>query len=469
MITFERAKLNLLNSMNDVAKLRLPFLDTDEDADRAVRRAIVCAKTWTELGVAGNQISQNFGFLQKPIVPLETYTTTIPMQFDTGRVGWYFLYGMSSDGGTGFLLNVFRYPTTPFATAADTYYCVFGYVVTDFETKPFSMYGYPIYAPGVFTHDVENDVVTLDIQCAEDDANIYLRSVHICLDASSAKRVCADIAFKNKQQHGYVFTSAQSGFLEGEKGCVPCVEGAGTNYWSLTYLQGRDATDAHLVGWFDHQWVSSSVRSTPLRAVLSIKNTFYAEPQVAWMWLTLQVTPNLQYMVATQLTSEASIARLLAHAPIQANAVRFLNGVPTYNVPATIEVLETWKGTAATPSKVRVTIKNATAYVLQTFIDGRVTLGNGGINQEAIAVLFNAAETERIGTGFIEGNNLHTPRETMTRMMRLANIDAPVETFLPKRTSAAASAAAFTFVIAILLVVCAFVFVLVYAIGSRKK
>jgi hypothetical protein len=174
-------------------------------------------------------------------------------------------------------------------------------------------------------------------------------------------------------------------------------------------------------------------------------------------------------MVATQLTSEASIARLLAHAPIQANAVRFLNGVPAYNVPSTIEVLETWKGTAATPSKVRVTIKNATAYVLQTFIDGRVTLSNGGINQEAIAVLFNAAETERIGTGFIEGNNLHTPRETMTRMMRLANIDAPVETFLPKRTSAAASAAAFTFVIAILLVVCAFVFVLVNAIGSRKK
>jgi len=256
--------------------------------------------------------------------------------------------------------------------------------------------------------------------------------------------------------------------LEGPNGCMPCVGGAGTNYWSMTYLTGSTSTtkpDTEILGWLDHQWVSSSIRNPFMRATAAAMNTFYTAPQVSWIWLTLQVSPDLQYMVAMQLEGEAAVAQLFAAdaPPSRAYAVCFTKGSPLYDVLSTIQVLETWQDMARMPSRVRVSV-DGTTYILQTFIDGRVTLSNGSINQEAIAVLFDAAGTEQLGLGFIEGNNLHPPRETMTHMMALAGINAPTELFLPKRAGKAASAESLAFFIGIVLLFFALLALIIWGI-----
>lgn len=468
MLTIPRAKQQLLDSITKYRALSVPLTPNSDNVDWALTEALQRATTWQQVGVIAASLPARMGLLQKPIVPQESYKDSIAMRFDEGRFGWYWQYAATPDCQTGFLVCVFRYPTTEKSTDShDSIFSVCGYVVDNGTFRPFGTLDGPIMCPGIQTTDDKGDLVlTLDLNASADDPAVNIETIVMSGPAADFKVITTRIGFKTGvRNYTYTLASESDAVFEGPKGCSPtCAGGAGTSYWSFTYMTGAGTADGYagapapasvtptpvLIGWFDHQWANFVPRSVILRAIANAFAVAKAAVRTAWIFLTLQVSPELQYSVSyTAFKSQDEIANVRVGSVFSAEANVFRSGVePQYNVPATITIMGFSANDARLPDDVQVTVEGTT-YRLKAAVDGRIVLPDASVNLEALSVLSNDTGAP-IGIGCIEITGFHNVDDDIRRMEAVTGINAPVSYFEPQAESKKTSAESILLIIAII-------------------
>ncbi len=98
------------------------------------------------------------------------------------------------------------------------------------------------------------------------------------------------------------FTSGKEYLLQGANGCMPCVDGMGTLYYSIPHMEVAPESSLRIDGetiklergtcWFDHQWgyLAGNPQSSVLRAA---NNTKQPEPP-GWDWFMAQFNGDRQ-------------------------------------------------------------------------------------------------------------------------------------------------------------------------------
>lgn len=227
---------------------------------------------------------------------------------------------------------------------------------------------------------------------------------------------------------------------EGPSGCVPgCGSGVGSLYWSypLTSVSGTLGTTSNLsgTGWIDHQWFQTGILRNPfLRTLGNIYSPFAAAPVVLrWFWLTAQ-TKSKQYMIPIIISAPPIPPRDSPISPtgviscslqygMGSKAVKIVSGTATYGIDGTATILEmVQRGSTYFPTRYKLEI-DGNQYILQAaFGQSLVYLPRATLNWEGAADLFAADGTTRLGTGFIESNQLETETELLTPPLRSAGV-----------------------------------------------
>lgn len=98
------------------------------------------------------------------------------------------------------------------------------------------------------------------------------------------------------------FTSAKDVLMQGDNGCMPCVDGMGTLYYSIPNLvlkpgstimyKGKQITLKKGTFWFDHQW--GFLASNPHSPVLRAANSLTKANPSGWDWYMAQFSGDRQ-------------------------------------------------------------------------------------------------------------------------------------------------------------------------------
>jgi hypothetical protein len=441
LLTFDVAKTNIVQSIAEYRAKHAPFLPNDDARDAAVLDALARATTWQQLGVLAPLRSNRLGLLQKPIAPLPAdYTKAIAMRFDEGNIGWYWWYGMSVDGLNGVLVGIFRMPTKGAATAADSMYTVFGYVLDAGATLPFNtLTDGPIVCPGTFTWAADVLSLTMDLSVCGPSVNITKLQFG---GTSGLKNMTTTVTFKDGKTYIAQQVSAVPGLFRGEKGCVPtCAAGVGTDYWSFTFTKGTGTgfgggggVSTPIIGWFDHQWMNVTPHTVGLQALMTTVSEMKVPGIMSWIWATMQISSRLQYSIQKLFTTVAEVNGIRVGKTYKAVATRMLDNHPTYNVPCTITIVNMFKEDARLVAVLRVTVDRK-RFLLNAVGDGRVVLFDGSVNLETLAMLYDDDTHIQIGVGLIECNMLHDKLADTTRMLQLAGVRADPSVFMPHKVS----------------------------------
>lgn len=435
-LTLSTAKQNIATTIQAYKSLKIPFEPLQNESDAAITKLLPLAKTWPQMSVLSMAMSPRFGFLQNPILPLpsneiEGVQNTVGFQFNEGSTGWYWMYGLSNDGATGFLLLITRFQTKGQGTAADSFYGLSGYVVQNHVAMPYSTYHTPIACPASYTATSDGVSMIFDLTDTRDDPNVMLAAVTFAItDGSKTIRVA--LRFKSNESFSSVVTSTYNGVYRGVGACVPaCVAGAGTKYWSFTYQTGQFTNDntktsTSIVGWFDHQWVGVSIRNPFYRFVSSAASLSQPPKGDGWMWFTLQPSAELQYsLLIPHVTQRERVQATAVHATHTAEETQYNNGVAVLGRFARVEILNVACGF---PSLVGVTVQNGTRYLLKAVTDGRITVYNAALTLESLALLYVETKDETtptlVGVGAIEAIGVTNMK---TDEVRKAELFAPYD------------------------------------------
>ena len=484
-LTFSDAKTNLRTAIHQYRGLENTFVPNSDARDRALLNALSKATTWTQLGMIGTNLSPRFALLQKPIGSLgKTYVASIVPRFDEGIMGWYWLYGSNLSADTAFLLTINRYPSAKHSTALQTFYSVYGYIISNGVTMPFSTLGTPILCPGTFTTSESEDRLTLavDLSMYLQNEGVKVETLSVSGTLSTLKSMQVNIKMKSSPV-AYVATMSSNmpAEFEGKNGCSPCIDGAGFNYWSFTDLNGGTssgfspgAPSPTMIGWFDHQWFNPMPKSALTRAFMTVGETLRASPLLSWIFLSMHPSSARQYMVYRIFTEKELKSVAIGNVYKASSCTAFVAGQsPRFGVQASIKILGILEGTPL-PNHLLVTIKEddgETAMTIQTACDGRVTLPNGAINLEAVSKVMDGAGKQQLGIGCIEVNNFTDFKETAKNMMALAGLEGPVSLFMPKKTSvsdAGPAIAAVTGIIVVPVIILACLIALTVFLIKRK-
>lgn len=511
MLTIDRAKQQLQDSIVKYQKLNAPFVPNNKQADEALQKALQNASTWQELGVIAFMLPERFSLLQKPIEAIKgDYTSVIPMQFDVGKIGWYWLYATNADCKYGFLACVFYSPTKGMSTDKDTIFTLFGYVIENGELRPFSSLNGNVACPGSYTEQGDLYVLTLDLSSYADDNNVFVNAFQLTGTKKDFKTIRTAIGFKHDvtpvlaqyespapahligpggqhligpggqhligpggqhligpggkhilgpggiQPVTYFFTqtSTNPGVFEGKKGCAPCIGGAGTNYWSITYMKGTGegllpGSDKvrDLVGWFDHQWFNGTPHSTVTQIIDVALQTTRPPVRSSWIFVTIQPGTDVQYSASfVEQKSSAAIAAIKVGSQFTGTANKFQGTSATYGIKATFTIDSFSPQDPRLPDGVTVAIEGK-VFKLKAACDGRVVLPDGTINLEAISLVYEADAATPVGVGCIEINGFHNYDDDVKRSEALGGIDASVKYFEPSKPPAGTSAAAITIIV----------------------
>jgi hypothetical protein len=481
-LSFTAAQTNLLQSIQQYRSLKNSFVPNEDARDTALKNAIQNATTWTQLGVLGTQLSPRFALLQKSIGSLgSSYITSIAPRFDEGTVGWYWTYGTNMDVSSAYLVCIFRYPTAKHSTAAQTFYNVFGYVVNGGKTLPFSSLGYPIMCPGSFTSTSSPDKLSLvmDVSMYKDDPNVALSGLSFSGTASTLKNMSVNITLKGtaSPQYSASLNSAIPAAFEGKNGCAPCVDGAGFNYWSFTYLTGSAtggfSSTAPLIGWFDHQWLQPLPKSSFSRALMTFGETTKAPSTARWVFLTLQPDASKQYMVFRSFSLKDVQNAVVGTTYKTKCSVFTPNEEPRYGVSCKLTITQKLASDPVLPSGFRVEIQGEpTVFNIDAACDGRIVMPDGSTNLEAVSKVSDASTGTQLGVGCIEVNAFDDPLTTTTHMMQLAGLQGSPSLFLPRKISESKAGPSIAFVLSVTIapiVILVLIIVLVVLLTKKKK
>lgn len=202
--------------------------------------------------------------------------------------------------------------------------------------------------------------------------------------------------------------------FQGPKGCLPCVGGQGTIYWSFPSMTAEGQvgpidspiTATNGVGWYDHQWMSSggALNSKVLQLLSNVKGMFSVPKPIRWLWLTLQLPNDIQYTTSTILSDLPQLGKTYNFTSVskaQGNDVKYnING--TVTVEEMIEV-----GDQSYPTKYTINIEGGTYTLQSAFGNSVVYLPSSVLNWEGPGDVLDSTG-KLIGTGFLEANQLDT-------------------------------------------------------------
>ena len=433
-----------VKSSIDAYRKASTWIPNDDSNDNLLKTALNGDITWAGLGAVCANRSARMGYLQDPIRALSSpFETTTGMQFSTGTVGWWFSYGMDTTGKNGWLVIVFRYPTTgnsqtP-ASGDNAVYNVGGYIVSDGTRYPFSDDGHPLTCSGTYNSSTSPDGVTgysLILTSTDFDSHALVSDFTLSLMDNGYYQLISEFA-----DGGYVSlhaTSKHAAVPHGDsKGCAPCVSGVGTNYWSWTYMTGQmqyntassTGSIIDVVAWFDHQWGSLSVapRGALPQILASVSGMFKTSSPPSWFWTTVVLSDKLQYSCSITLPANTVPKKGSVYSS-STGAIKYAfddSGNPTINfgLPVSIKVNSVLTGDHNLSSDVTVTVDGSEYRLKGIVSDGFVTLAGGSINQEVPCIAYDSIGNA-VGSGFLEMNHMHSTTDNATDTLQVMGLDA---------------------------------------------
>jgi hypothetical protein len=463
----------------------MSFSPNDDNKDNTILDALDNATTLSQVGILGFLRSDRFAYLQKPILPLDTYKNSISMRFDEGTFGWNFVYAVSPDPTikSGILAVIFRYPTKSMSTDKDSYYSVTGYIIENNQTKPFSTIGSPIICTGDYSSTSDTVTLKLNFDSCKNDNNIFLQNMTFT-GSSFLQKTNFSVTFTNNQTYSLNLNTTNDASMQGDDtGCTPCIDGVGTNYWSFTYMTGTlsnslTTQNTPVIGWFDNQWgaLSFAPRSWFTRFLGNLSGFFKPPSYIRWFWITVQLSSDVQYVLTMFPDSIVKKGDTFTNNTNNKYEIDS-NGKTTItrNIQASIELLEMSPYDDKLPYKIKVNIDNK-IFILNSIGDGRITLIDGSVNTETPCLLYDSNNKIIPGAvGFIEGNKLHDANDDLNHMKELAGIsdNVSLDIFLPKKLTFAQSWSslllAFTFLLSLLSLIIFIIVKIVKYIRKRQQ
>jgi len=228
----------------------------------------------------------------------------------------------------------------------------------------------------------------------------------------------------------------------GENGCVPCIGGVGTIYWSytrmdthLTVKTPEFESEKHFkngLGWFDSQYMQGDfIPNGFIRFLSSLK-----KPKVIrWIWLNLQFfEPKTQWMISHLVDGPLNTGIKIVKPEVvnlyDEKGVHY--ALSDKDIKCTIEVMQVAQSTSQInnrsmffPTKFKIglaTVKDSelTYYVMRRdFGSGHCFLPSGNMNIESAGSLWNLDESRRLGNCFFECNNFSPADELIETSMKL--------------------------------------------------
>ena len=264
-------------------------------------------------------------------------------------------------------------------------------------------------------------------------------------------------------------TPSKAPVFQGPKGCMPCSGGLGTLYWSYPLMSAQGSvgplsspTVGSGAGWYDHQWmaIGGALNVKTLQLLNNIVGMFRAPAVVRWLWLTLQLPNDLQYMLSVLLNGLPVVG-----ATYNFSVVTKVQGTTAdYGVKGTVTVEAVAQlGEQSYPTKYSITLEGVTYTLQAAFGLSGVYLPSGVLNWEGPGDVFDAAGNH-IGGGFLEANQLDTSDNLIaTAGMRAGVPASQFPLFRLKRTSICAGILS---ILILLLVLALVILVLVWGAQS---
>lgn len=356
-----------------------------------------------------------------PLLPLDKQPDDYMLfQYEQGYRGWYWIYGtfLEENGKNGsYFAYIVRVDLLPpdlrnklnIPLGASTYYIVSTGASVDGDWK----YSKNSILPGVYTvidknnfkFEVNTDDMKLQLNGLGD--NFQITSTFNNYDINSQKNLNKFTSFTGNLH------MKRPGFFNGKNGCSPCIDGAGTLYFSKTYgitdatinLNENNYEFVEGQCWIDRQWLHEYSHSLFINALQGVKKTFSnVEPGLPkYLWMPLIIKPDLQY-ITSLVTDEPLIkgkkykGKCNTYGP---------DNIPKYDIPFDLEFLEFVNISGVNwPTKVYLYIDNG--YILDSTPFGiTITPENsfGTIHWDGSAVVYDS-NYNILGTGFLEANKL---------------------------------------------------------------
>lgn len=404
----------------------------------ATRRGALSAEQLAALATVANSLpNSNVGF--DPIRPLGgTPSAHTCFAFGQGRAGWYFAYGNSTRPGAsrvvGFTFIVFRLELAPpsvvrangLAPDEAVVYVVGAGVGSDgtWATRPRqaqlgkmacndSQSMLQLDDGSTIAVDANHGLVAIDCSWRSTQSQAQL-AVGLSLEATKGAADGSDVIDMRPvaERHSLSVRMRAEGpaVWNGAGGCIPCIAGVGSLYWSWPMMGAQMRIDGGKPtwgsGWFDHQWLDAGAPRGTLYQLAAAAGASNASLPSSWIWLTLQLFGWPAYMLAVYL-----------HAPPVAGAT-YKADLVNYYPSAQTTIAE--KGPAASvrvielalrryPSRLALQIGDREYELQASFPLSLVFNSNGVPNWEGPA---RATRDGRlVGTGFIEANNVFPAAE----------------------------------------------------------
>lgn len=418
---------NIETSTTDAQNRKLVFSNQFIKRDDAIIHALEKAQSATEVAVLATVRSYRFEYFLEPIVPMNSFP--LGFQFDRGTWGWWFFYSIDSTAQNGLQLIVMRTPTKLQKNdAQSTIFTVCGYLlisgkIYSFNSRPGQL---PAVAASVQSYSVTKDgLPELKLGTIENSTLSNL-SVQFSttdgkpLDPTQLKNVRVSISGDFTKPAADTPTSFQAEFqaagrtgakFQGKEGCVPCISGLGTNYFSLPDLRstltldGNKTVAGEMKGWMDHQFwkVSPTPANWFSRVVGNVGALMAPSPVLSWCWFTVQL-PEVQYTIYVVGDPAALVP---GYTVTLDNIVMFTPTASVYDVVGQVTFVAFSKSGFTKAVKFQV---NGRRFLSTTVTDeGLITLPDGNVNQEVAAVITDLDTNTVVGTGFQENNNFfHT-------------------------------------------------------------
>jgi len=438
--TLQQAYLDTLDYIIDHETLLQPV---NHEVVDALREQAKVATTWTQLGsLALLTPCLNLGM--RPIAPLtDTPLATTLFQPGNATLDWYFMYSNSTDEAYTFILFAVplcvpdiakKYNLNPYDTYIYSPSAGYGkrMLQGDWSTSP-RFYCQAIYTPlseSTFTWEAilpNNAQVTgASFEC------LALGTFHL------------RIAWNDKTNTHSIdstLTSTIPPTYNGDGGCVPCIAGLGTSYWSYTNMKTKTVYNNEPPvsgsGWFDHQWLQAGKLNGNIAAsIINVLSWWSPSPKTTrWFWITVKDDKRgVQYMI---LVSNPTLLSTNPADPQPTFQPTILNRYDNQHPPqylngtqARVTVTRSVQlGDYVYPIRYAIQIFDGEVYnyVLQAeFGNAIINLPNGVPNIESPGILYDGNNPiEPIGSGFLEANQMG--QDDVVRETTLLQSGMPVE------------------------------------------
>lgn len=362
--------------------------------------------------------------------PIEPLTGNDPLnyscfQFGQGNLGWHFMYGHLGD--IAFTCILFRVEiATP-------------HILKNMFINPSDGCIYTI-AAGYGTRNgnwmtLPRTAVQGEYKCKDKSFSFeaILSSecpwLQKCSFSQDNGITSVNISWKTGDELQHIIASltpSKKPIYEGPCGCNPiCIGGAGFLYWSYTAMTvsaniGTTQTLFTGTGWYDHQWMGVSLQDKYWQLINNIQTAFSTPKVTRWIWLTLQLPEDLQYMLAAAVGDG-----LIKKGDMYDLKITKSQGSNTeYNLTGKAKVLDTilYEDTEF-PIKYSITVEDKTYILKAAFGNSGIYLPTGNLNWEGPGDVYNPDESAIIGIGFLEANNIHTETDLLKVQLNLAGID----------------------------------------------